>query len=737
MSFKRKVLYSQTALLIGTIGIISTICIVSIYRKGQADVQSYRDTLINASREKLITSVEIAASLLEKAVRQDDSISLQLAIQEISTIRYDDNEGYFWITDNKLPFPTMIMHGVRKNDAGQTLDDKKFNTLIDYPEKNLYQYLVENCLKDGQAFANYKMHKPDVEGYIPKMAYAYLIPDSNLIVYTGIYMDQIAINVAIQQKIIEDQIFNTIYWIIGLTMIILLGSLLAINYFSGKVINTILQVKESLRELAKGKLVKRLELQGNDEIHEMVDSLNQLIIKFGKYIHLANDISDGKLSDSNHQFHQEDQLGRSLQEMQTNLSTVIEEINLVIKSIVLEGNLQMEIPTVAKSNSWKELAVGINEMTSAIRTPFLSMNGVISKMAGGDLSCRIENTYPGEIGQIVINLNSSLDELCYLINHISEMVDYVENVSEENSTSVHEMKIASNEMNSAISEISNGANNQVSRIESSSQSIEKITSFSAELSREIEKISSKAANGKDESEQGLTIMQQMNDSFGKVLNQSIDATRSFEQLRNRSLEINKIVTVISEIASQTNLLALNAAIEAAQAGDAGRGFAVVANEIRNLAEDSKHSVLEIKHLVHGIQEDTSTSMQYIQSMSSGIQTSEHFTKAASEKFHSIDQSTRETALLSKRILNASTQLVEDTRQIVTNTESVIVIAEQTASGAEELTTSSDQFAKGMESYLYKSEELHEKALKLKDKLSSITLLNTHQTKTFLATLETQ
>src|SRR5581483_7458380 len=93
---------------------------------------------------------------------------------------------------------------------------------------------------------------------------------------------------------------------------------------------------------------------------------------------------------------------------------------------------------------------------------------------------------------------------------------------------------------------------------------------------------------------------------------------AISKLGDSSIEIGKVVKVITSIAEQTNLLALNATIEAARAGEAGKGFAVVANEVKELANETARATEDISRKIDAIQTDTQTAVISIQEITDVI-----------------------------------------------------------------------------------------------------------------------
>lgn len=124
-----------------------------------------------------------------------------------------------------------------------------------------------------------------------------------------------------------------------------------------------------------------------------------------------------------------------------------------------------------------------------------------------------------------------------------------------------------------------------------------------EVSRETQNVSERGANIILDTVQHVKALETM---FEK-------STQAVVDLGKKAQAINSIVGAIQKIASQTNLLALNAAVEAVRAGEVGRGFAVVADEVRKLAEQSRIATDDINKMVKGIQEESNTVVQRMES----------------------------------------------------------------------------------------------------------------------------
>ncbi len=315
-------------------------------------------------------------------------------------------------------------------------------------------------------------------------------------------------------------------------------------------------------------------------------------------------------------------LGNAINIMTSNLKDVISKIGRISNSvsdvtshIASSSKNILEIADVQKK-AVEETASAIEEMDSSIATVSTGAES-LSKSASDTSSSIIQLSTA--IEKIAENAREFSDKTQTTTSSIEEMIANIKEITD----SVERLSISSVEIASSIEEVNDATKNIAQSAHESVTLAEKVMSNASE----------KGIPAASSAVEGMEIIKSSVSALSDVIH----------TLGKRSSEIGKILNVINNVADQTNLLALNAAILAAKAGEHGRGFSIVANEIKDLAERTSKSTMEIASLIKSVQEEAQASVRMategVQTVQNGIKLVKDVNDALTEILDSAKVST--------------------------------------------------------------------------------------------------
>ncbi|MBR9876338.1 MAG: histidine kinase [Vibrionaceae bacterium] len=292
--------------LIPVVLVSASISWISIYQAktlGQREVELFHQNLIQSKEAALKDTVDVAFDAIIH-IYNDATIEEDVAKARVKAILNHltyGSDGYFFAYDKH---GTNLVHPAQPDLVGKNLlglQDENGDRLI---EALLYQ------AQTGGGFHQYLWQKPSTGEVVPKLSYAGWLEKWEWMVGTGLYIEDVSLEVANMRAAVNKNIETTFFSVVVIlvvTVAVIIVLTLAINLHEHRLAD------KHLKELA----YKTVMFQEDEKKHlarELHDGINQLLVS--SKCHL--DLMSHRLEDEN--------LKQHLDKSQRSLVTAINEV---------------------------------------------------------------------------------------------------------------------------------------------------------------------------------------------------------------------------------------------------------------------------------------------------------------------------------------------------------------------------------------------------------------------------
>jgi methyl-accepting chemotaxis protein len=347
---------------------------------------------------------------------------------------------------------------------------------------------------------------------------------------------------------------------------------------------------------------------------------------------------------------------------------------------IATGDLEVALPAVARDDEVGALIHAFRHMTQALG----EVSRVATRIASGDLSEAIKpQSERDSVGKAFVTMREGLRRSTGELRDAAVV-----------------LAASASEILAASSQVAASAAETATAVTETTTTVEEVKQTAQVASQKARLVSENALKATQTSQEGRRAVDDSIEGMHRIREQMGSIAETVVKLSEQSQAIGDIVASVTDLAEQSNLLAVNAAIEAARAGEHGKGFSVVAQEVKSLADQSKHATAQVRAILNDIQKAISSAVMATEQGSKSVEAGVLQSQEASDAIRSLASTIEAGSQAALQIAASSQQQSVGMDQVATAMDSIKRASVQNVSGTRQTEVA--------------AKNLHDVGLKLKE-----------------------
>lgn len=346
--------------------------------------------------EEIRKSTETDETFKYGYIRSNTGEFVQAGVSADRVLELTEKFGYQALIDELVTDESIVYASFINNDLIGVADSNKDNLGTSYQDDEN----IKKVALDGEMSAKEFFYETE-----------------NINVYDVVYPVVIngelkgAINIGYSMSTVESAITKNILLIAFAGLIVFVILALILYKLSTSITKPIASINHMIKEMGKGHLGIRLNLESQDEIGEMAMVMDEFADELQNVvIGTMNQISAGDFSAIIEVKDERDEITPALIKTIETIRGLIEEASMLAQAAVA-GKLEMRGNVIAFQGGFRTIVEGVNATLDAVVGPLNIAAECVDKIGKGEIPNKISETYQGDFDKLKQSINACIDGL--------------------------------------------------------------------------------------------------------------------------------------------------------------------------------------------------------------------------------------------------------------------------------------------------------------------------------------